>query len=98
MQGFPAHNGWETDQQQLIIEYFKIRSSFHCCIFTAVLLGKKEIKRNKVVNNWVLCKLLVIQFEFSSKVWIPESQVNDDFCDCPDFSDEPGTSACPDSR
>jgi len=34
----------------------------------------------------------------SSRTKVGLARVNDDFCDCPDGSDEPGTSACPNGR
>lgn len=33
-----------------------------------------------------------------SKTGLPLSVINDDYCDCPDGSDEPGTSACANGR
>lgn len=34
------------------------------------------------------------KFPCGTSIEVPWERVNDDFCDCPDGSDEPGTSAC----
>lgn len=54
-------------------------------------------------KNWLIVDNLVAKFYKDTTTFtcishpaikIPFSAVNDDYCDCPDGSDEPGTSAC----
>lgn len=56
------------------------------------LLGvsPEDAKYYKTASEFVRCK------DGSKK--IRADQLNDDFCDCPDGSDEPGTSACPNGK
>ncbi|CAD5113573.1 DgyrCDS2736 [Dimorphilus gyrociliatus] len=60
-------------------------------MFKVVGVHKDDIHQYRPdENNMFKC--------ISSNVKIPFKNVNDDYCDCPDQSDEPGTSACPNSR
>ncbi|KAG2172520.1 hypothetical protein INT44_002535 [Umbelopsis vinacea] len=71
------------------------------CILAAVLLVSPALSSN--VKGVAPEKQAL--YQVSGKTWtcldksktIPASAINDDYCDCPDGSDEPGTSACPNS-
>ncbi|XP_060526233.1 glucosidase 2 subunit beta [Cylas formicarius] len=75
-----------------------IKESLFLNIFTiSVLTAGSEIIRPRGVS---LSRAGLYAFEgnftcFDGAKSIPFTQVNDDYCDCVDGSDEPGTSACP---
>ncbi|KAK4608179.1 hypothetical protein RGQ29_001829 [Quercus rubra] len=50
-------------------------------------IAPEDEKYYKTSSDWIKCK------DGSKK--FSKTQLNDDFCDCPDGTDEPGTSACP---
>lgn len=50
-------------------------------------IAPEDEKYYKASSDWIKCK------DGSKK--FSKTQLNDDFCDCPDGTDEPGTSACP---
>ncbi|CAO2825580.1 unnamed protein product [Amaranthus hypochondriacus] len=53
-------------------------------------ISPEDEKYYNTASEFIKCK------DGSKK--INRNQLNDDFCDCPDGSDEPGTSACPNAR
>ncbi|XP_059628704.1 glucosidase 2 subunit beta [Cornus florida] len=50
----------------------------------------KDQNYYRTISGYIKCR-------DGSKKFTP-AQLNDDFCDCPDGTDEPGTSACPNGR
>ena len=52
----------------------------------------------RLLTNWIVAKYYKDSETFTCvsapSIHLPITRLNDDFCDCPDGSDEPGTSAC----
>eukprot|EP01018_Ginkgo_biloba_P038386 Gb_31920 [translate_table: standard] len=57
---------------------------------TVGMLGISPQDEKYFLTERIMCK-------DGSKVFLRD-RLNDDFCDCPDGTDEPGTSACPESK
>ncbi|XP_003242619.1 glucosidase 2 subunit beta isoform X1 [Acyrthosiphon pisum] len=67
----------------------------HSIVLTECSVGNFEIIKGIPIEN---AKLYAHGKDFScfdGTLTIPYSYINDDYCDCIDASDEPGTSACP---
>ncbi|KAI7869248.1 glucosidase II beta subunit-like-domain-containing protein [Spinellus fusiger] len=74
------------------------------CLFTVAEIAKVSGSSLRGISPEQL-RLYTPLSQVANDIWqcldksknIPYSAINDDYCDCPDGSDEPGTSACPNS-
>ncbi|KAL8170892.1 hypothetical protein V2J09_022696 [Rumex salicifolius] len=75
----------------LLLNFITIVSQSSALASDSLLgVSPQDVKYYKTASEFVTCK------DGSKK--IRADQLNDDFCDCPDGSDEPGTSACPNGK
>lgn len=74
----------------------------HCQIVIAVILWSFGVESRKMRGISLSYKRFYRERKsflcIDGSKMIPFEQVNDDYCDCADGSDEPGTSACPHGR
>ncbi|XP_061375421.1 glucosidase 2 subunit beta [Gastrolobium bilobum] len=66
---------------------FLLLASIACCLSHPSLLGVHPLDEKYYSSEVIKCK-------DGSKSFLRD-RLNDNFCDCPDGTDEPGTSACP---
>lgn len=79
------------------LDYLKFSYVFISCTILTVYVSSSEVPRPRGVS---VSRAPLYHPEkdftcFDGTLTIPFSQVNDDYCDCSDASDEPGTAACP---
>jgi protein kinase C substrate 80K-H len=82
---------------ELSVKKFKFHTSVVTFFAVLTVLCSSEVPRPRGVS---LSRASLYSPDrnflcFDNSKTIAFSQVNDDYCDCPDGSDEPGTSACP---
>ncbi|XP_034146604.1 glucosidase 2 subunit beta isoform X2 [Esox lucius] len=74
----------------------------HCPILIAVVIWSSCVDSQKIRGISLSYKRFYRERKsflcIDGSKLIPFDQVNDDYCDCADGSDEPGTAACPDGR